>query len=157
MKHVIRNYFIGSAVILCAAAGFATGVMSTVYRGLGTDIGFVPGTCWDSSILVVNHAGQFIDRLIIREGEDVLWQGRVAFPFGGCIPKRSTEFRVTVVEATFEDGTQLMHVIEEGTARSSVSSVHLLLIEPTEIRHIIYLGTQNSPLAAMGNAVPAPA
>lgn len=144
----MRRFFIGSAVFLCVAAIVSPETVSTAFRELVRGESFIPRTCWDSRILVVNNSRRFVDHMVIREGTDIFWQGRVGSHMGGCVPVRSGNTVATFVEATFEDGTQVRQTITPGIVIPSVDYIHLLLIEPTEIRHIPYMGTQNTPISS---------
>lgn len=146
MERVVKILLKGTVAFLCIAASFYIGVGMTVVRGYGTDIQFVPATCWAANIMVVNRTGQSIDALIIREGENVFWRGAVSAGEGGCVLRPSRYHGPASVEAILKDGTRLTQAVEAGFFANSYWFVNLFLIEPTGILHVTYRGEVNGPI-----------
>lgn len=153
MKRKTKVYFIASGVLLSAVLGFGISVYMTIWHGFGTHATFVPGTCWDANILVVNTVDQNIDELVIRKGGDVLWQGAIAPLEGGCVPKRFISFsnEPLDIQATWFDGTRWS--VKQGFDNQHREDiVHILLLEHTGIRPVDYQGAQNTPLGSVADS-----
>ena len=148
MRRLLKTSLKSIALLLALVVVFYAGVSMAVFRGYGTTFWGVPGSCWGSNFLVVNDTGQDIDSLVMRQGEEIFWQGTVFDGDGGCVPKLNLSTMPMTITATLADGAVLMENISRPMPFDPISwhGVYVLHVKSLEIDLSGYRGVQGAPV-----------